>query len=182
MLNIGCGDKPTGDVNLDRFYYGKGKNFFIADAHYLPFKDNGFEKIYAKSCLEHFNKPNDFFKEAKRVLKNGGILECVYPTESRYIKITLHNLLNLRWSSAFRWKSVLIGANKITHGGHKWQLSDKGLKSLLLKSGFTRITFYKISFPTLRITLNSKENGLKFLINKYLPLWQLDTKFIAQLP
>ena len=39
-LDVGCGDKPKGDVNIDLFFYGKWNNFVIAEAHCLPFKNN----------------------------------------------------------------------------------------------------------------------------------------------
>lgn len=181
ILDVGCGDKPTGDVNSDLFHYVKCNNFILADAHHLPFKSNTFDKIHAKHCLEHFENPRNFFKEAKRVLKTGGNLECVYPTDSMYVKITIHNLLNLRWSSAFNWKSIILGTKKINYGGHKWQFSDTGLRTMLNDVGFTKIIFYKISFPTLRVDLDSRKNKKKTIINKYLPPWQLDTRFVAQI-
>ena len=179
ILDVGCGDRPAGDVNLDRFYYGKWKNFVIAEAHYLPFKNNTFNKVYAKHCLEHFENPVKFFQEAKRVLKNGGLLECIYPTDSMLTKKTIHNLLNLRWSSAFRWKSKLTGAGKISYGGHKWQLDNKTVHALLQKAGFTKIIFQQIRFPTIRTDIDRTEKKWKTAFNKYLPTWQIETKFVA---
>mgnify|MGYP005847883207 CR=1 FL=1 len=82
FLDVGCGDVPRGNVNLDRFYYGVGANFVIGEAHYLPFKDRAFLKVQIKHCLEHLENPFVFFKEAKRVLAEEGTLVCVYPTDS----------------------------------------------------------------------------------------------------
>ena len=180
ILDVGCGDKPAGDVNLDRFYYGKWKNFVIAEAHCLPFKNDVFDKVYAKHCLEHFENPLKFFTEAKRVLKKGGTLECIYPTDAMLTKKTLHNLVNLRWSSAFKWKSKVTGAEKITYGGHKWQLPDDTTYKILRKAGFTKIIFHKIRFPTLRTDIDQTEKKWKAALNKHLPTWQIETKFIAQ--
>ena len=180
VLDVGCGDRPAGNVNLDLFYYGKWKNFIIGEAHHLPFKNLVFTKVYSKNCLEHLENPLEFFKEAKRILKKGGVLECIYPTDTMLTKKTIHNLLNLRWSSAFKWKSKLTGADKINYGGHKWQLHDKTLHKLLQKAGFTKIIFHKIRFPTIRTDIHRTEKKWKITLNKYLPTWQLETKFVAR--
>jgi len=141
LLDVGCGDVPKGEVNLDLFYYGRGMNFVFGEAHHLPFKDETFTKVYSKHCLEHLESPLMFFKEAKRTLKKGGKLECIYPTDSMLIKKTIHNLLNLHWSSAFKWKRKLTGADKINYGGHKWQLLDDSVLKLLQKAGFKKVEF-----------------------------------------
>ena len=180
VLDVGCGDRPKGDVNLDLFYYGKWKNFIIAEAHHLPFKDKVFTKVYSKHCLEHLENPLKFFQEAKRVLKENGTLECIYPTDTMLTKKTIHNLINLRWSSAFKWKRKLTGADKINYGGHKWQLPDQKIHKLLKKAGFTQIKFQKISFPTIRMDMDKSERKWKAWINKYLPKWQIETRFVAR--
>jgi ubiquinone/menaquinone biosynthesis C-methylase UbiE len=180
FLDVGCGDVPKGDVNLDVSYYGRGKNFVIGEAHHLPFKDETFVKVYSKHCLEHLEKPLLFFKEAKRILKKDGVLECVYPTDTMLSKKTIHNLLNMHWSSAFKWKRKLTGADKINYGGHKWQLLDDRILKLLQKAGFKKVEFEKISFPTIRMDSDRCEKKWKILINSYLPKWQIETKFAAK--
>ena len=180
FLDVGCGDVPIGDVNLDLFYYGRGKNFVFGEAHHLPFKDETFIKVYSKHCLEHLESPLTFFKEAKRILKKEGILECIYPTDTMLTKKTIHNLLNLHWSSAFKWKRKLTGVDKINYGGHKWQLPDDRVLKLLQKAGFTKVEFEKISFPTIRTDSDQKEKRWKTPINKYLPKWQIETKITAE--
>lgn len=181
VLDVGCGDRPKGDVNLDLFFYGKWKNFIIAEAHHLPFKNGAFNKVYTKHCLEHLENPLKFFKESKRILKKGGTLECIYPTDTMLTKKTIHNLLNLHWSSAFKWKTKLTGRDKINYGGHKWQLPDDRVLKLLHKAGFTEINFHKIKFPSIRIDLDRKKRKWKISLNKYLPKWQIETKFVAKI-
>jgi ubiquinone/menaquinone biosynthesis C-methylase UbiE len=180
FLDVGCGDVPKGDVNLDLFYYGRGKNFVIGEAHHLPFKAETFVKVYSKHNLEHLENPLVFFEEAKRVLKRDGVLECVYPTDSMLTKKTIHNLVNLHWSSAFKWKRKLTGADRINYGGHKWQLSDGGVANLLQKAGFSKVAFESIGFPTIRMDQDRKRKRWKILVNTYLPKWQIETRFVAR--
>jgi len=180
FLDVGCGDVPKGDVNLDLFYYGRGKNFVLGEAHHLPFRDETFTKVYSKHCLEHLESPFTFFVEARRVLAKGGILECVYPTDTMLTKKTIHNLLNLRWSSAFKWKRKLTGADQINYGGHKWQLPDDRVLELLQKAGFRKVEFEKIGFPTIRVDSDRKEKKWKKFLNPYLPRWQIETRFKAE--
>jgi len=179
VLDVGCGDRPTGDVNLDLFFYGKWNNFIIGEAHHLPFKNEAFNKVYAKNCLEHFEDPFKFFIEVKRILRKNGVLECVYHTDTRLTKKTIHNLLNLQWLSAFKWKRKLEGQDNISFGGHKWQISKKGIVELLKKTGFDKINFEAIEFSTIRMDKDRKRRKWKIFFNKYLPKWQLETRFTA---
>ncbi len=180
LLDVGCGDVPKGDINLDLFYYGRGKNFIFGEAHHLPFKNESFLKVYSKHCLEHLENPLVFFREAYRVLKKEGIFECVYPTDTLLTKKTIHNLINMHWSSAFKWKSKVTGAEKINYGGHKWQLSDRRVVKLLHAAGFNKVEFRRISFPTIRMDSDRKKKEWKIFINKYLPEWQIETGFRAK--
>jgi ubiquinone/menaquinone biosynthesis C-methylase UbiE len=179
-LDVGCGDVPKGDVNLDLFYFEKGKNLIIGEAHHLPFKDETFTKVYSKHSLEHLESPLLFFKEAKRILKKGGVLECIYPTDTMLTKKTIHNLINLKWSSAFKWRRKVTGADKINYGGHKWQLPDDRVFRMLRKAGFKKVRFEKISFPTIRVDSDPKEKKWKIFLNNYLPRWQIETRFKAE--
>ena len=182
-LDVGCGDIPKGDVNLDIHYFGKWKNFVFGDAHYLPFKNKVFDKVYCSHTLEHLENPFKFFEEARRVLKNDGFLECIYPTDTTLKKKTIHDLLNLR-TSVFKWKTKIIGGDKINYGGHKWHLLNDSVLKLLNKAGFREVDFYKISFPSIR-TIDDIRKGReprkwKIFLNKYLPRWKMETKFIAK--
>jgi ubiquinone/menaquinone biosynthesis C-methylase UbiE len=86
ILDVGCGNSPKGDVNVDLFFHVRCENFVIGEVHHLPFKTSVFENVYSKHCLEHLESPLQFFKEAKRVLKEGGTLECIYPTDTKLTK------------------------------------------------------------------------------------------------
>jgi ubiquinone/menaquinone biosynthesis C-methylase UbiE len=65
-LDVGCGDKPKGNINIDQFMYKtphrtkdanlktmKIPNLINADAHYLPFRNGVFDVVFCNHLLEH---------------------------------------------------------------------------------------------------------------------------------
>lgn len=85
-LDIGCGNFPVGDVNVDLFpkkgMYRTWKeklrvkeisSFVNADAHYLPFKDNSFDLVSSYQLICHVRNPSKVLTEMIRVA-NGKIL------------------------------------------------------------------------------------------------------------
>ena len=82
-LDIGCGDKPTGNVNCDLYigfspHLGNPRkiinpkitqNFVRCDAHYLPFKSSSFHVVYSSHLLEHLKNPTKALFEMLRVSK-----------------------------------------------------------------------------------------------------------------
>lgn len=92
VLDSGCGNGRLLEILRDRDYFGvdiseklieiakqkyhKGK-FLVTDALNLPFPDNFFDKIYSLSVLHNIPSKEfrlQYLKEAKRVLKPGGLL------------------------------------------------------------------------------------------------------------
>jgi len=87
-LDVGCGVKPTGDVNIDlytdRNLYRRGEgissvidtkkipNFVLANASHLPFKDDCFDEVYSNSVLEHVDDYYGMLKEVWRVCRRNG--------------------------------------------------------------------------------------------------------------
>jgi SAM-dependent methyltransferase len=93
VLDVGCGSKPKGSVNVDFFRYGfnmqegdqkKGefldpkliKNFVLADACHLPFKDNCFSLVFSSHVIEHVADPVLMFKEMSRVSCRKVVVRC----------------------------------------------------------------------------------------------------------
>ena len=84
ILDIGCGFRPKGNVNIDLFDVGNevfaGKHFFkrcprsipnfiFSDGQYLPIRNKVFEESYSKGVIEHTENPSLFLKEMVRVSK-----------------------------------------------------------------------------------------------------------------
>jgi len=91
VLDVGCGSRPKGDVNVDLFLkpihrggekqtinVKKVKNFVLADAHYLPFRDNSFKIVYSSHLLEHCLHPFQVLKEFHRISQMLVYIEIPY--------------------------------------------------------------------------------------------------------
>ena len=67
-------------IGFDQKHYAAQKNlqFFVADAHKLPFEDDSFDAIVNIESAQHYKDVRRFFSEAHRVLKPGGYLLIAY--------------------------------------------------------------------------------------------------------
>ncbi|MEM3828413.1 MAG: methyltransferase domain-containing protein [Conexivisphaerales archaeon] len=67
-LDVGCGNRKLGDINVD--IDKKYRPDVVCDIHYLPFKENVFERVYCYHVLEHYGiKPEKAISELLRVSK-----------------------------------------------------------------------------------------------------------------
>ena len=80
-LDVGCGNTPTGDVNVDlpsserhrngiRLVPKKMPNFIYASSYALPFCSSSFDEVVAFHLLEHLETPLAALREMVRVSKN----------------------------------------------------------------------------------------------------------------
>jgi SAM-dependent methyltransferase len=53
----------------------------------IPYGDNSFDVVYSKSLIEHFSNIEPYMKEARRVLKPGGMLITLVPDWESCFKI-----------------------------------------------------------------------------------------------
>ena len=88
VLIIGSGSKGAGtdqlwnDPTIRRTgvdIYASPSVDYIADAHYLPFKDHSFEGVWIQAVLEHVASPAAVVAEIERVLKPGGAVYAETP-------------------------------------------------------------------------------------------------------
>ena len=88
ILDVGCGNTPRGDVNVDRFMEGtihRGgaelnvkciPNFVLADSQHLPFRGGCFEKVVSYHVIEHVSEPMLMLKEMTRVSNHYVFVRC----------------------------------------------------------------------------------------------------------
>jgi len=89
ILDVGCGSKPNGDVNVDAMFANDewnhqvsfllDSNFVKAEASHLPFKDKCFQEVYSSNLLEHVEDEELVLNEMKRV--SNGIVRLIVPIE-----------------------------------------------------------------------------------------------------
>jgi SAM-dependent methyltransferase len=100
-LDVGCGCKCLGDVNVDR------DASFPADIHHdlnilpLPFHDKQFQKVYCYHALEHLEDPVKVLDELRRI---GRVVEIRVPHRAGTTakKDPTHkHFLNLKWFIAY---------------------------------------------------------------------------------
>jgi hypothetical protein len=112
LLDVGCGHRPRGDVNVDLFPEATAHrvvdqrvnddvplkvheipNFVRAHACHLPFRDGAFEGSYSWHLIEHVQDPNLFLSEILRVsaekvevrCPNGEYLSCKDETKPLHL-------------------------------------------------------------------------------------------------
>jgi hypothetical protein len=95
ILDVGCGSHlhAKGDVNIDFFRQGQNvqigtqnigemvnphliKNFIVADACHLPFKDNAFDVVFSSHMIEHVANPFAMYREMARVASRKVVVRC----------------------------------------------------------------------------------------------------------
>jgi len=102
-LNVGCGLDRWGDVRVDvafSFISAHFKPTVLADAHYLPFKDESFEVVKASHTLEHLRDPFKALDEIMRVATKNMILK--FPREWDVLPWFISNILPIPSFSALK--------------------------------------------------------------------------------
>lgn len=137
ILDVGCGDKPQGTVNVDKFRVStevsgslkpfKTKADVIAVGEYLPFKDNSFDLVRSSHTIEHGSDQCKFLAEMVRVSQDEIYVRCPH-----------------------RYSSIAHGKTHRTFLSGKWfQETVKTLKGINLTIEFTYLyrNFVVLSIP-----------------------------------
>lgn len=119
VLDVGCGHRPRGTVNVDRYievtshrgalihdYELKARiipNLVCADINALPFRDRVFDKVFSDNVIEHISTPFRAIKEMLRVSSDLIEIKCPH----RFDRALLHQ---------FRWERK----HHISHFTRKW--------------------------------------------------------------
>ncbi len=113
-LDVGCGSRPTGDVNVDFFArcwnsqegdQNQGEflnphltpNFIVAHAENLPFKDECFEVVFSSHTIEHVKHPKKMLRELLRVSNHQVIIRCPHRKGSGAKRPFHINYLDEEW-------------------------------------------------------------------------------------
>jgi len=158
ILDIGCADgtftkiifdkaKPRRIIGIDivktsidyaknKFKRNKKMKFLVADGLNLPFEANSFEAVFALEIIEHCLSPKKLFLEAKRVLKPGGYLTVLVPTDNFLFKILWWIVLRT-WGKHWRHTHIQSFDKKnpisliIKNAGFKIEKDEKFLLGML---------------------------------------------------
>ena len=113
-LDVGCGNSPRGDVNVDVFrgglnpqlgdqiegefmFLSKIKNFIVADATHLPFRDGSFATVFSSHTIEHVQNPLLMLREMCRVANEKTVVRCPHRKGSGAIRTYHVNYLDEDW-------------------------------------------------------------------------------------
>lgn len=117
IVDVGCGENPRGDVNIDIV-----KTTFcnlVASAEQLPIRDFSSDVVLCSQVLEHLDQPNALLKEINRILRHDGIAYIDFP-KPKYVNnskaclvVFFFNLpLSFRLSNLKYLSAVLKGIRK----------------------------------------------------------------------
>lgn len=104
--------------------------FTKCDAQELPYKDESFDLVTNLEMVEHLPRPDEFIKEAYRVLTEGGYLLIGTPNWWRFTSI--FGRLNKKWSSP----KITFSNNRPAGHGHVKEYTPRELSRMVRKSGF----------------------------------------------
>lgn len=112
------------------------------DCNHIPLKDNSLDFVGAFATLHHLFSPAEFFEEAFRVLKPGGVLYTDHDIEAEFIKN--HSLLLKLYRSVFdHGAGYLKSAKNLSEKDYKITEfhGDSGLDGAELASKLKEIGF-----------------------------------------
>jgi len=141
-LDIGSGEAPKGDINVDIY---RSKNVtVVADAQFLPFKDDCFGKINSSQLLEHLDDPRLCAKEVNRVLDPNGTATLDFPRKFlgsncrfRILELFLNFPFSLLDIRKFLYRTNRI-RTKDPRDFHKWAISPDWLDRYVKITGTER--------------------------------------------
>lgn len=106
MLDVGCGYRPKGDVNIDKLkrpYEAEGPQHLRcalniqAIGEFLPFKDGTFNSVISNHVIEHSYNPKHFVEECLRVSNSKVLIRCPHR------KSSVAKLIHHKWYFDEKW-------------------------------------------------------------------------------
>jgi len=126
VLNIGCGTMKEGTVNVD--INPAVKPDAVCDGHFLPFKDETFNKCILRHVLEHTMKPDQLLNECCRTLKTNGLIRVTFLNFASFT--VLHDWLTKKPT----YSDDLILGSEIERMQWQWQWHKQLCTTITVKS------------------------------------------------
>jgi predicted SAM-dependent methyltransferase len=147
-LQIGCGyNFLNGWLNADII----SGDIYLNATKIMPFKDKTFDFIFCEHFIEHISIDNSlkFLKECYRILKKGGIIRITTPDLEKLIKLYFdtnefvkrEELMRVIYGKEASLSPCELFNNYMHHWRHKFIYDKNFLASILMKTGFTNLTF-----------------------------------------
>ena len=133
-LDLGCGENPRGDYNVDCFLPNPlPKNFILANTENLPFKKNSFDIVYSFYNIEHMDNPSKYITDLLSIAKKNVLIVTD----------------NSEWIGDIFFR--IIGSGRIYHKEHCYKWSKEYMENLLERIGITNfeVTLENHSFSPL---------------------------------
>jgi len=116
VLDIGCGENPRGNINIDCYIPNKPPvNFILANAEFLPFKNDSVDIVISNYSVEHTVNPAIF-------------IQNIYAIAKEKVEIVTDNS---EWLGDIFFR--LYGKGRIFHEEHYYKWSKEYLRNLLNK-------------------------------------------------
>jgi SAM-dependent methyltransferase len=113
ILDIGCGSRPTGSINVDAYMPEPlPPNFILASAERLPFAAKSFDVVRSRYVIEHLTEPTSFIRDCLRLARS----EVEIVTD------------NGDWLGEIAFR--LLGRGRIFHPEHVYKWSAEYLLNL----------------------------------------------------
>lgn len=149
VLQTSKADKITGVDVLshaityaqERYKHNKKLEFQHGEAHALPFKKNEFDHVFILEALEHVEDPLHVLKEMRRVVKKGGKIHVLIPSENK--------LFQLIWPIWTKWRG------QIWEGSHLHHYENDQVLDFIKKAGFKIEVDHKFLFGMLQFVVAS---------------------------
>lgn len=138
ILDVGCGfargvHHKRGEIGVD---LNRGMCDIVADAHYLPFRPETFDKVLLYAILEHLDDPIKCLKECIKVSKTDAHFEIVIPVDARLIVVLKQMIFGFPWGvlralkSWWRW-SIKFRKMRRFETPHKSCIQPRHISHLL---------------------------------------------------
>jgi len=149
---------------FDFFHVLEDRYFVVADGQKLPFTEQLFDAVFCYATVHHMANPENFLKQASRVLKEGGIfLACA---EAAFASSWVKNLAlqtYYRRTQAFAKKFGILEKNLCLKNG-KMCLKESGFRKGKIQIDYKNVSVHTFSPLVKKVTKLVPETIIKRLL------------------